>query len=304
MLNDQTPDFERSKQIQYLQRHIYKKNMSEDDNLRDLKNDNEILDDKSCVLYIDQKMLKLLKTRSYNAKLFLAFLEANTSRTNLQGEQYTYSLKDLVALNTAVPIVNKSPAFFELSEGVIQGRIVRVSEVSSGNVEHSVKLPKLNLKWGIQNRSYGIGVSRPQRKVQSQVTSGPIRRSNVAKGESADQTRSSQQNYHAQYVSMDADQLLENLEQDHHEQLAEQTVYHKVLSCQPPVGKRPPKMFRRFKDDPLLNWEPPAHCRIGRVPSVSEDEQPQEPPKLAEEPQKPQQATPAPESDENAQNFP
>ena len=53
MLNDQAPDFERSKQIQYLQRHIYKKNIPEDDNLRDLKNDNEILDDKSCVLYID-----------------------------------------------------------------------------------------------------------------------------------------------------------------------------------------------------------------------------------------------------------
>lgn len=86
MLNDQAPDFERSKQIQYLQRHIYKKNIPEDDNLRDLKNDNEILDDKSCVLYIDQKMLKLLRTRSYNAKLFLTFLEANTSRTNLQGD--------------------------------------------------------------------------------------------------------------------------------------------------------------------------------------------------------------------------
>lgn len=195
-----------------------------------------------------------------------------------------------MALNTAVPIVNKSPAFFELSEGVIQGRIVRVSEVSSGSTEHSVKLPKLNLRWGIQNRSYGIGVSRPQRKVQSQVTSGPIRRSNILKGESADQTRNSQQNCHGQYVSMDADQLLENLEQDHHEQLAEQTVYHKVLSCQPPAGKRPPKMFRRFKDDPLLNWEPPAHCKIGRVPSVSEDEKSVEPPKLEVPEKQPAQA--------------
>lgn len=85
-----------------------------------------------------------------------------------------------------------------------------MSEVSNGNTEHSVKLPKLNLRWGIQNRSYGIGVSKPQRKVQSQVTSGLIRHANIAKGESADQARNYRQSSHGQYISMDADQLLDS----------------------------------------------------------------------------------------------